>query len=341
MSNNVPHDILNWLQKRGLSLGVLNDFQIDYNGREIVIPVVDYDRNFLFSKYRRNPFEHDTTAPKYKYDKGAQISLYGVHRLKNMSSLPVIITEGELDCLLVNSLGYIAVSSTGGAQSFQKDWFEYFSDKDTIILYDNDHAGITGAFKTKSIIPHARIVLIPEGPWKDVTEYVAINGTDSFKSLIENHVFECDVPIDDTADLEIKDLKKRKKELEKLLDEVIENSRVVRSHGLSETPYALLNGILMAQYEKVKHYLKKPEKKEYGITIGQVKSYPISNVIKFNYQGFANCIWHNEKSPSMKYFQQDNRVYCFGCARGGDIIDVVEHQYNLSTKDAIEWIRKR
>lgn len=70
-----------------------------------------------------------------------------------------------------------------------------------------------------------------------------------------------------------------------------------------------------------------------GLDFDRAKLVPISNFVDFK-GGVARCVWHNEKTPSMKYYKDQNKVWCFGCNRGGDVIDVVMAQQNLSIKQA-------
>lgn len=68
----------------------------------------------------------------------------------------------------------------------------------------------------------------------------------------------------------------------------------------------------------------------------QIVQIPISDYVKFNSQGFARCLWHEEKTPSMKLNVKRNKVHCFGCEKNGDIIDVVMAQNNVSFKEAFK-----
>lgn len=54
----------------------------------------------------------------------------------------------------------------------------------------------------------------------------------------------------------------------------------------------------------------------------RAKEYPITNMIKFNSQGFAPCVFHQDKTPSMRYYKNSNSVHCFGCSTSGDSIKV-------------------
>lgn len=62
---------------------------------------------------------------------------------------------------------------------------------------------------------------------------------------------------------------------------------------------------------------------DYKKSIELARQTPIDELVVFNSMGFADCIWHNEKTGSMKYYKRDNRVHCFGCGKNGDVIDVL------------------
>ena len=49
--------------------------------------------------------------------------------------------------------------------------------------------------------------------------------------------------------------------------------------------------------------------------------------------GLIRCIFHPDRRPSMKV---DQRYYCFGCNRTGDVIDFTEQLFGLDPKEAAE-----
>lgn len=71
-------------------------------------------------------------------------------------------------------------------------------------------------------------------------------------------------------------------------------------------------------------------------SIQKAKSYPIDNLIDFDGGGFARCIWHQEKSGSMKYYPSNNKVHCFGCGKNGDSIDVYQKLNDVNLVEAIK-----
>jgi DNA primase len=55
---------------------------------------------------------------------------------------------------------------------------------------------------------------------------------------------------------------------------------------------------------------------------------------------WCNCLFHNEKTPSMSINPESDRFYCFGCHAHGDQIDLVAEALNLPLSDAIQLLIK-
>lgn len=51
-----------------------------------------------------------------------------------------------------------------------------------------------------------------------------------------------------------------------------------------------------------------------------------------NRGGFASCLFHDERTPSMKLY--DDHYHCFGCGCHGDVTDLMVRLFNLSPIDA-------
>lgn len=54
--------------------------------------------------------------------------------------------------------------------------------------------------------------------------------------------------------------------------------------------------------------------------------------IKVNNKGFCHCPFHSEKTPSMKIYPDG--FYCWGCNKGGDVIDFVQQMEGCDWKTA-------
>lgn len=186
MDNSITPKIKEWLNARGISDAIISQAALSMLGGFIRIPIFNSEGNFLFHKFRRNPFDSDETTPKYTYEKGATVQLYCADDLNIGNQL--IICEGEFDCLALLSKGFNAVSSTGGATSFQESWAPLFAGKETFVCFDNDKAGIEGMIKVCRMIPHAKVIPLPKevGEHGDITDFFTKLGktADDFKILM-------------------------------------------------------------------------------------------------------------------------------------------------------------
>jgi hypothetical protein len=81
--------------------------------------------------------------------------------------------------------------------------------------------------------------------------------------------------------------------------------------------------------------LKKQPDDSFERAIQRAREYPIKDLVEFNRAGFALCLWHTEKQPSMHL--KDNRVYCFSCgAPWKDSIDVYMQIYGVDFRTAVK-----
>ena len=50
---------------------------------------------------------------------------------------------------------------------------------------------------------------------------------------------------------------------------------------------------------------------------------------------------HDDKAPSMQLYWDKDRAWCFGCNRGGDVLDLTAIMLNTDIKGAIEFWERR
>lgn len=303
--NNVFRD---WLHRSKITDSVIEQFNIHESNDRIVIPIHDESGHFIFNKYRRSPLV--SVGPKYTYDKGGKLTLFGAHLIKDKGM--VLWTEGEKDALVAWSHNIPAVSGTGGAMSINKEWSELLKDKDVIICFDNDHAGGEGMVKALAIVPHAKILFLPDRPGiKDISDYVSSGG--DLPSLIG------------TA------------RSYNGLEEVIAD----RCDRLATWKNTFFHDAYIKMYTKPAYVPVKRSKGAIGGDIARAKEYPIHELIEFNMQGSAKCLWHNEKTASMHYYPKTNSVYCFGCGKTGDAIDVWRKVNGGGFVEAVKELSKK
>ncbi len=306
MQSNILKDFLN---RRKITTSVITDFSVVWGenkilGECIVIPVFDEQGVFSFNKYRRNPLVD--LKPKYLYDQGGKLTLYGFYKLATVyHKMPVIITEGEMDCLVCWSANLPAVSSTGGAMAFNQEMAELLKNYETIICFDNDEAGGKGMAKLLDLIPTAKLLFLPDRPGiKDISDYVA-NGGDLHKILKSTKGFTG-------------------------LDQVIED----RANRVALWQSTHFHDAYIKNHTEAPRESWEPSQRE-GDQLARAKQFPITSLIPFNRVHKAPCLWHHEDTPSMHYYPKNNKVHCFGCGKSADAVDVYMQINNCSFLEAI------
>ena len=181
----MPNDIREYLRtERMLSDDVIDEHQLGYmeqHGRHwITIPVTDRTGSVLFLKLRQDPYRPVEGQPKYIHTPtGSESSIFNT-KVLNSKPDTIVICEGEFDCMLLQSLGIPAISSTAGAGTFKDEWVEQLSFvREFYVLMDNDDKGRDGADKLISkladVHPNSsvmRVSLPPQvGDKGDVTDY--------------------------------------------------------------------------------------------------------------------------------------------------------------------------
>lgn len=168
---------LAYLQRRGLNEKTIRRFHLGYREepKGIVIPCF-VNGGLWYVKFRRPVGE-----PKYILLKGSKpAAIYNGDDLVN--NYPALFVEGEFDCMLgwqeANEL--LPIASLGSATNDPDlaTWGKFFlAPSKTLILPDHDKAGDKGA---ETIAKYSRfpvLVSLPDGPWKDVTDFYISGGS--------------------------------------------------------------------------------------------------------------------------------------------------------------------
>lgn len=343
MTITTSQQIHQWLISRNITPEVINKSKLFWNGTHIEIPIFDITGKLLYKKYRIDPFS-DIQLPKYKYDKGGISALYNVHTIAGLQHQTIFITEGELDSLVLNSFGFYAVSSTSGSATFKPEWAEILQGNKVYIVYDRDEAGLRGALKVNKMIDWAKIILLPKDTQgKDVTDYFKTHNVKDFIKLVDKAETwtlphdPINIPQNKTGiDAILKELRQHD---EILRDKIREATSLNQETRHMDMLVEMLTNRL-DYWQKQKQALNKPSYTydDDSKDVERAKTVPISRFIKMNYSNFACCLWHNEKTPSMKWYPDKNKLYCFGCNAHKDVIDVVMQQHSVDFKEAIKII---
>jgi MCM P-loop domain len=169
--------------KRGIDNETIDDYMLGWNGTRYTIPIYDIDGELVnVRQYKIDPRAGE--AKMLNVGGHGDACIYGVDEIADFGK--IIITEGEMDCLLLRQYlregevnDYCVISTTAGAGVFPLAWGPLFSGKDVWVCYDADSQGRVGARKTSKVLEHfadnVYIINIPEHPklkGTDVTDYL-------------------------------------------------------------------------------------------------------------------------------------------------------------------------
>lgn len=172
-----------YLEEHGITEASVKKFNLTWDENFLNIPIKDENGEFMFTKSRNLNYTKEGGEPKYKNSAGSHATLFNRDAVKD--SPTIVLCEGEIDCIRLTQGDIPSVSSTGGASTFLPEWKSFFENKNVFICLDNDKAGIEGLRKTLELIPHARVVQLPEGV-KDICEFFAEYSKKDFAQLLRN-----------------------------------------------------------------------------------------------------------------------------------------------------------
>lgn len=294
------------------------------------IPVRDTEGNVLFRKYRRDP--NSTVGPKYRYDRGATASLYGAETLCDLPpGDTVIVVESELDSLALRTLGYNAVSGTGGAGTWRDEWTELLAPFKVTFFYDADVAGIEGMVRASSKVPESRIALMPVQYGKDATEVIHNGNThDLSEAIASASAWGFPHP-----DMESKEKMARYRDLGKRVSAM--RADLLASDTGTPFHINIIGDWIDKEVAKLRAEVssRDPVRKRDDLTsdIERARTFPIKRLIKVNREKKALCLAHQDSTPSMHVY--DDHAYCFVCQTRFSPIDVYMTINKVDFKTAV------
>lgn len=127
--------------------------QADHSFRDerVWIPVRDVDGKLLAVRGYKPKAKEYKILPLYS---GMRTSLFPLDQIPKGTSV-VILDEGERDCMVLHEHGIMAITGTGGAGTFRREWAEQLLGlgvEHVIVLYDFDDPGREGAQRAASIL---------------------------------------------------------------------------------------------------------------------------------------------------------------------------------------------
>jgi DNA primase len=295
----LPDRIRAYLNGRGISDEIISRHFLGCNGSRITIPI--FNRKGVCATFRlaKDP-DDKSDSPKMLPLRGSSVDLYGWEVLR-LRPARVIICEGEFDRLVLESNGFDAVTSTGGAGTFHKQWAEAFRNiSEVYVCFDRDEAGRKGAVRVAQMIPHTKLVELPEevGEGGDVTDFFVRLG-------------------------------KTRSDFEKLLGEAkpMPASELPAQNHESDLPPSKLAG--RERIERLKR----------DVPIERVISaYVELNSSGTTLVG--RCPFHEDQTPSFTVYPEGSTFHCFGCWEHGDVLDFLQKIEHVTFPRALELLEE-
>ncbi len=173
---NYNDAILNYCNKRSISKATLDYVGVKRNfnnkdGNSVCFEYRNELGEHLCNKYR---FTSKNANPKMKFEEGTNVNtLFNMDKV-NISE-PLLITEGEFDCLSAIEAGFKnAVSIPSGVNSTNQwitsNWTFIEQFEEVIIWFDNDEPGIKGTREVFNRLPNASVKIVRCEVANDINE---------------------------------------------------------------------------------------------------------------------------------------------------------------------------
>lgn len=168
---NYNKNILTYCEKRNISKNTIDYVGVKENNNCVVFEYRNELGEHLANKYRKTK---KSEGPKMWFEKGTNVNtLFNMDKI-NISE-PLLITEGEFDCLSAIESGFKnAVSIPSGVNGTNEwitsNWTFIEQFEEIIIWFDNDEAGIKGAREVFNRLPNNSVKIVRCEVSNDINE---------------------------------------------------------------------------------------------------------------------------------------------------------------------------
>ena len=168
---NYNKNILTYCEKRNISKATIDYVGVKENNNCVVFEYRNELGEHLANKYRKTK---KSEGPKMWFEKGTNVNtLFNMDKI-NISE-PLLITEGEFDCLSAIESGFKnAVSIPSGVNGTNEwitsNWTFIEQFEEIIIWFDNDEAGIKGAREVFNRLPNSSVKIVRCEVSNDINE---------------------------------------------------------------------------------------------------------------------------------------------------------------------------
>lgn len=173
--------------KRLLTDETIDRFRLGYHDGWFTVPL------FVNGKFENFQLRRDVPEKKILPWYRKKAVLFNSSILNIVDT--VFITEGTVDAILLNQLGYPAISTTLGANWYDVWFIKFLKQKEIYYIADNDKPGIKMASKVAKNLGTSRVKIITFDGFKDKYDTIDFfrdgHTKEEFNELIKNYKYEC------------------------------------------------------------------------------------------------------------------------------------------------------
>lgn len=162
LHRRIPGLIRAALRDAGISDAVVNRRLIGWHGKQVVVPVQDRYGTVLFFERWKSPDE-----AKGRLGVPAAFRVVDLYPWPGLRDTPVhvVVCQGVLEALVLESQGFTAITATGTGTVFKKrEWAPAIVAVPFVfIAYHKGREGDVLAYRLQQAVPHARRVGWPDG----------------------------------------------------------------------------------------------------------------------------------------------------------------------------------
>jgi hypothetical protein len=181
-----------WTGYRGYTQQTIDEFKLGYTGKYWVIPIYV---NGEFKNFQCRGFDPNGNKIIRSYYEGIGRLPFNFNRITDLYySETIYIAEKPVDVIMLEQMGYPAISSNLGAMGWDHDWSKLLMPfEKVIIIYDNDEAGLVGAKRTAKYLMHNSEILVWPSLYKekfDITDLYkrGLSLTDLEDYIVPSHI---------------------------------------------------------------------------------------------------------------------------------------------------------
>lgn len=198
----LPERIRSHLVSLGITNSIICRYRIGWDGSRITIPITDRERRVTYFRLIRDP-EAPDAAGEFTSWPEASLELYGWERVMSQRE-GIVICNGEMSRLILESRGIAAVSVPAGVSSLPNEWCRLLSQIPVLyICLTPTETTLVSMSALRAAIPHARQIppqMLGEG---GISGYFVRDGRtlEDFTALCSSAPRLDEIPLIEDADV--------------------------------------------------------------------------------------------------------------------------------------------